>query len=104
MLETTVNKINLKEWLHMHFTGCEGAPGTPNNFEATKPPTETTAFQVTGSNQIFELKRAVNKVSGDVLFEIKGFNHANVPTVSCDIDFFGTPYRVTGILTPGGPH
>ena len=67
------------------FTDCSGPAGTPTEFKAVKQPGEGAALHVTDGSGVFIAVQAVDVDTGAVLFTTPGFEHNELPTVTCSV-------------------
>jgi hypothetical protein len=88
--------------LTYHLTGCSGASGTPTSLDGVKQPSEAAALQLTDGSGTFVFMKAVDAETGAVLFATPGFEHNNLPTVTCDLihPVTGDESIVTGLIAP----
>jgi hypothetical protein len=90
--------------LTYEFTGCTGPAGTPVAFDAVKQPGEGAALHLTDGSGNFIAMAATDVATGDLLFMTPGFEHNNLPTVTCSVI---NPRNdrlqlVTGLIVPVG--
>jgi hypothetical protein len=69
--------------LTYHFTDCSGPAGTPASFDAVKQPGGAAALHLVAGNAIFVVMRVVDEETGATVLSVPGFDHNNVPTVTC---------------------
>jgi hypothetical protein len=69
--------------LTYHFTDCSGPAGTPASFDAVKQPGGAAALHLVAGNAIFVVMKVVDAGTGATLLSVPGFDHNNVPTVTC---------------------
>ncbi|HLM07330.1 MAG TPA: hypothetical protein VK402_19295 [Blastococcus sp.] len=85
------------------FTNCSGGINTPPAFEAKGPETPTTHFQLTdGSHRVYNVKAAINLVTGETLKEHPVFDRTAANVVTCLTE--GGEVQTWGILAPRGRH
>lgn len=90
--------------LTYEFTGCTGSAGTPEAFDAVKQPGEAAALHLIDGSGIFVAIQAIDVQTGDLLFTTPGFQHNDLPTVTCSVI---NPRNdrlqlVTGLIAPVG--
>jgi hypothetical protein len=90
--------------LTYEFTACTGPTGTPTEFDAVKQPGEGAALHLTDGSGTFIAMAATDVATGAVLFETPGFQHNNLPTVTCSVinPRNGPEQLVTGLIVPVG--
>jgi hypothetical protein len=84
------------------FTECSGPSGTPQTFEAVKQPGGAAALHLVDGRGIFVAVAATDVQTGTTLFSTPGFEHNQLPTVSCLL-FHPVAQRwqsVVGMLVP----
>jgi hypothetical protein len=88
--------------LTYHFTDCNGPAGSPTTFDAVKQPGESAALHLVDARGTFVAMEAIDVASGTVLFTTPGFEHNDVPTITCQIihPVSATLQSVTGIIAP----
>jgi hypothetical protein len=88
--------------LTYEFTDCSGPAGTPTSFDAVKQPGEGAALHLTDGSGIFVAMAASDAVTGEVLFTTPGFEHNDLPTVTCSVvnPRNSTLQLVTGLIAP----
>jgi hypothetical protein len=69
--------------LTYHFSDCTGPGGTPATFDAVKQPGGAAALHMVGTHEIFVAVRATDLDTGAILFTTPGFEHNDLPTVTC---------------------
>jgi hypothetical protein len=84
------------------FTACSGPSGTPGHFDAVKQPGAAAALHLVDGRGIFVAVRATDVETGTVLFSTPGFEHNQLPTVSCLLlhPVSQTWQSVVGMLAP----
>jgi hypothetical protein len=90
--------------LTFHFTDCSGPAGTPKTFDAVKQPGGAAALHLLDASGVFIAVRAIDVESGTTLFATPGFEHNNLPTITCQLIHPVTSTRelVTGLMAPVG--
>ena len=83
------------------MTDCVGPAGTPSSLVGVKQPSGAAALHLTDGTRFIFMK-AVDAVTGEVLFETKGFDSNGLPTVTCDLihPVSADVSIVTGLVTP----
>ncbi|OGO51761.1 MAG: hypothetical protein A2Z32_10245 [Chloroflexi bacterium RBG_16_69_14] len=66
-----------------HFTDCSGPAGTPAAFDAVKQPSGAASAHLVDGSGIFIVIAAIDVESGRTLFATPGFEHNNLPTITC---------------------
>jgi hypothetical protein len=90
--------------LTYEFTACSGPAGTPTAFDAVKQPGEGAALHLVDGSGNFIAMAATDVETGDLLFMTPGFEHNELPTVTCSVI---NPRNdrlqlVTGLIVPVG--
>jgi hypothetical protein len=90
--------------LTYEFTGCTGPAGTPVAFDAVKQPGEAAALHLVDGPGIFIAMAATDVETGNLLFMTPGFEHNELPTVTCSVinPRNGRLQLVTGLIVPVG--
>jgi hypothetical protein len=90
--------------LTYEFSGCTGPAGTPVAFDAVKQPGEAAALHLTDGSGNFIAMAATDVATGDLLFATPGFQHNDLPTVTCSVinPRNGRLQLVTGLIVPVG--
>ena len=85
------------------FTGCTGPAGTPVTFQAVKQPGGAASLHLTDGGN-FVVVAATDVATGDLLFATPGFEHNDLPTVTCSVinPRNGREQLVTGLIVPVG--
>jgi hypothetical protein len=89
--------------LTYHLTDCEGPAGSLGSIDGVKQPSEAAALHL-NDGSVYVFMKAVDAVTGAVLFETPGFEHNTLPTVTCDLihPVTGEQSIVTGLIAPVG--
>jgi hypothetical protein len=84
------------------FTECSGPAGTPKTFDAVKQPGGAAALHLVDGRGIFVAVQATDVETGTILFSTPGFEHNQLPTVSCLLfhPVSRTWQSVVGMLAP----
>ena len=90
--------------LTYEFSECTGPAGTPPEFDAVKQPGEAAALHLTDGSGNFIAMAATDVETGDLLFVTPGFQHNDLPTVTCSVinPRNGREQLVTGLIVPVG--
>jgi hypothetical protein len=88
--------------LTYHFTDCSGPAGTPITFDAVKQPGGAAALHLLDASEIFIAVEAIDVETGTTLFSTPGFEHNNLPTITCQLvhPVTTTLESVTGFIAP----
>jgi hypothetical protein len=88
--------------LTYHFTDCSGPAGSPTTFDGVKQPGGAAALHLVDGSGIFIAVQAIDVETGATLFTTPGFEHNNLPTVTCQLIHPVTLQlqAVTGLVVP----
>jgi len=88
--------------LVFHFTDCSGPTGTPATFDVAKPVGPAFTFHLIDGSGMWVIKELVDVETGATRFTMPGFEHNNLPTITCQ--YFSPVIfrmlRVTGLIVP----
>jgi hypothetical protein len=88
--------------LTYHLSACVGPAGTPTTLDGVKQPSEAAALHLMDGGGNFIFMKAVDVATGDVAFATPGFDHNDLPTVTCHLIHPVTEAEsiVTGLISP----